>query len=211
MSCFEQSEFVKNPTMFSSEMLVEACNQLGWRCQRVGEELQVFYQKGNQFAYNDPVLYLSGNTVRWNKFYQRDGRQKVEELREAYEGMLVAYAYKCVMKEFVERGFSFVDDLRFTPDAETRYSFYFLGKSKLKNETEASIKIHFKILSDGVIRTDSDYIPQDVHLLADAAMAAIERHYGCVRTIQPKQIPAKYMGKTFCHAKPAVQLKQKRS
>jgi hypothetical protein len=66
-----------------------------------------------------------------------------------------------------------------------------------------------QIQADGTILTDSNYIPADVHDSADEAMEALEGKMGNKRAIQPKEIPAHYRHKAYCHPKTVIQNKTK--
>ncbi|MBL0132838.1 MAG: hypothetical protein IPP79_01905 [Chitinophagaceae bacterium] len=77
-----------------------------------------------------------------------------------------------------------------------------VASTRMPNETEKRTEIEFVIKFDGTIVTDSNYIPEDIHKLADKAMEAIDKSFGTTRKegdqIKRKQIPAIYKGKTFC-------------
>jgi hypothetical protein len=79
-----------------------------------------------------------------------------------------------------------------------------VAHSRISEETEKRVEIEFTIKFDGTIVSDSNYIPEDVHKLADKAMEAIDRAFGTTRKegeqIKRKEIPAKYKNKTYCKA-----------
>ena len=84
-----------------------------------------------------------------------------------------------------------------------------VGRSKLKDETEPISQIKFTILKDGSVKTDSDYIPKDIHELADKAMESLESVFGNKREINGKEIPLKYKHKTFCENKKTISITKK--
>ncbi len=214
MSCFEQSTFLQNAAIVNQEILLRACTKMNWQTEQRNGELWVSQSQSQATLFGEPILRLKGNTVIWNTYYQTNGMQQVDALRstymQLYNEMRVEYAREAILSEFRKVGFSFVDDLQFHANDFEKYRFSMKGRSKLKGETEPVSSIQFTILSDGTVRTSSDYIPEDIHILADEAMATLENTFGNPRAIQPKDIPAKYRGKTFCHAKTNVQLKQGR-
>ena len=79
-----------------------------------------------------------------------------------------------------------------------------VASTRSKNESEKRTEIEFVIKFDGTIVTDSNYIPEDIHKLADKAMEAIDNSFGTKRKegdqIKRKSIPTIYQGKTFCSA-----------
>jgi hypothetical protein len=78
-----------------------------------------------------------------------------------------------------------------------------IGYSEMLGETDGT-EIEFTIKYDGTIVTDSNYIPEDIHLLADKAMEGIDKAFGTIRRegvhIKRKPIPAQYQGKAYCKA-----------
>jgi hypothetical protein len=161
---------------------------------------------------NEPVLKLQGNTIAWNSYYLQNSQQLVDELRgsyqEMYREMRVEYARTAILAAFRKIGFHFLEDLHFRPTGQEKHQFFMKGESKLREEQERTAKIRFTILTDGTVRTDSDYIPEDIHLLADKAMAELEAAFGNARQISPREIPARYLHKAFCHRKDVITLRQ---
>lgn len=213
MSCFEQSVFLQNATQMDQTLLIQACEQMNWKTKQFGQELWIIPADTNTHQFrNEPIIKLRGNKVTWNSYYMKDGRQKVEALRESYQEiyheMRVKYALEAIKTAFKKIGFSYLEDLNFQANSAEKHRFYMKGRSKTKEETEPIAKIKFTILHDGTVRSSSDYIPEDIHILADQAMEVLEAAFGCTRTITPKEIPAKYIGKTFCHNKNVIQIKQ---
>jgi hypothetical protein len=48
MSCFESSTFLKNPDVMNQEILISACEKLGWKYTVSGNELTVFQLNSNE-------------------------------------------------------------------------------------------------------------------------------------------------------------------
>jgi hypothetical protein len=161
----------------------------------------------------EPEIKIQGNKVTYNTYYMRDGKQRVGELQKEYERlyneMRVEYALKAVKQEFAKRHFTLLEDLNFEPNEEVKHRFDMKATSKLSGEDEPVAKIRFKILADGTLQTDSNYIPEDVHKLADEAMEALEALLGVKREVKPKEIPQHYKHKAFCHPKTQNQIEQK--
>ena len=213
MSCFEQSTFLQNVGIVDQQLLIQACAALQWRTETLGKELRVFPPE-NLMTYfqGEPALRVRGNTIIWNSYFQKDGAQKADALRlaymQAYHAMRVQYALEAIVTSFHKIGFSRLEDFQFQPNDQEKHRFFMKGRSKLQGETEPTATIQFTILADGTVRTSSDYIPEDVHVLADQAMAMLEEAFGNPRSIQPKDIPAKYRNKAFCHRQDVIELRQ---
>lgn len=47
MSCFESSTFLKNPDVMNQEILISACDKLGWKYSVTANELTVFHLNSN--------------------------------------------------------------------------------------------------------------------------------------------------------------------
>lgn len=192
-------------------LLQKACEQLGWHYQVRGQTLRITQAGAHGSLHGEAALTVTNNRVVWNSYYLKDGAQRLNALRETYSvifnEMRVAYALEAVLTEFRKRGFSKIADLHFEPNEQVRHRFYFKGKSRLKQEDEPIAKIRIEILADGSLRTDSNYIPEDIHRLADEAMDAIAQCMGTTRKVDPKEIPAKYRGKAFCKPKTSQNLK----
>lgn len=213
MSCFEQSVFKKNHAVLDIELLAQACENMGWQ----------YIQKGNSFVVTsvphgpntsgEAVLTVTGNQVKWNNYYRRDGQELSSTLQQSYQNsynaMQVQYALDAINKAFTSRGFTLLQDRNFAPGSEVKHRFWMKSRSKEASEKGVITKILFEVLNDGSVRTDSDYIPRDVHEWADAAMDELSRFLGVERKISPKDIPAKYRHKAFCHPKNKIQQKSK--
>ena len=208
MSCFESSTFLKNPSVMNMEYLKKACQQLGWKHELKTENgkqvLYVMNTSENSNLYGEFALKVEGNTVSFNSFYLKNGIQLVERLKNQFYDLNVQYARQTILTEFESKGFKYLPVSQFVPDDQIREKFKMVAHSRISEETEKRVEIGFSILYDGTIVSDSNYIPEDVHKLADEAMEAIDKAFGTVRKegehIRRKEIPGKYRNKTYCKA-----------
>ena len=134
----------------------------------------------------------------------KNAKEFVTELQETFFKLNVVYAKETILKEFEAVGFTFKRDFDFVPTKEEVERFYMVGYSKIENEEENKTEIQFTILNDGTVITDSNYIPEDIHKLADEAMLKMDEAFGNKRRegieIKRKEVPIKYQGKTYCSA-----------
>lgn len=202
MSCFESSTFLKNPFVMNQEVLKKACDELGWKYVLQDGELIVTDVNQKENVRGEYILKLSANTVRYNNYYLKNGKQLVSDLQQHFYKFNVIYAKESILQEFQRVGFAFKKDYDFNPDLDISDQFYMIGYSKMENETEKRTEIKFTILKDGTIITDSNYIPEDIHKLADEAMARLDESFGSQRRegieIKRKIIPEEYRNKSYC-------------
>ena len=208
MSCFESSTFLKSPHVMNQEILKKACEKLGWKFEiKTEQNKQVLYvydanQKANlkgEFA-----LKVIDNVVTYNSYYMKNGQELIKELESQFYGLNVVYAKETILREFQAVGFKLLPDLKFVPTESEKEKFKMVATTRNPNESDKRTEIEFVIKFDGTIVTDSNYIPEDIHKLADKAMEAIDKSFGTKRKegehIKRKPIPAIYQGKTFCSA-----------
>lgn len=208
MSCFESSTFLKSPQVMNQEILKKACEKLGWKFEiKLEQNKQVLYvydanQKANlkgEFA-----LKVIDNLVSYNSYYMKNGQELIKELESEFYGLNVIYAKETILREFQAVGFKFLPDLKFVATETEKEKFKMVATTRNPNEADKRTEIEFIIKFDGTIVTDSNYIPEDIHKLADKAMEAIDNSFGTKRKegehIKRKPIPAIYQGKTFCSA-----------
>lgn len=206
MSCFESSTFLKNPSVMNQEILKKACENLGWKFELKKEQnSQVLYVYNTNDQANlkgEFALKVSGNTVTYNSFYMKNGRELAKELEKQFYELNIQYAKQTVLNEFEAMGFKYLPDNKFAPNETEKLKFKMVAHSKISDETEKRTEIDFTIKFDGTIISDSNYIPEDVHKLADKAMEAIDRSFGNTRKegehIKRKEIPLKYKNKAYC-------------
>lgn len=204
MSCFESSKFLKNPKVMNQVVLQKACDQLGWKYEIRNNELIVLNANQKEDLRGEYLLKVKGDTVSYNSYYIKNAKEFVTELQETFFKLNVVYAKETILKEFEAVGFTFKRDFDFVPTKEEVERFYMVGYSKIENEEENKTEIQFTILNDGTVITDSNYIPEDIHKLADQAMSKMDEAFGNKRRegieIKRKEVPVKYQGKTYCSA-----------
>lgn len=191
MSRFESSRFVRNNKIMNKDVLLSACDALGWTYKFDGDVLTVSDVKQQATLYGEFALRLNTKTneVVYNTFYLPDAPKKVQELQEQFYRINAEYARKSLIQEFKKKGFTYKSNDRFTPTTETLYSFFMIGRSKDKNEDEPVAQIKFEILHDGTIVTDSDYLPNDVNERAHDAMDVLEQLMGNKRVMTKSPFP----------------------
>jgi hypothetical protein len=127
-----------------------------------------------------------------------------KELQSQFYELNIEYAEQSIIREFERAGFRIRRDWDFKANEEVSKQFFMVAETRMQGEEERETVIKFSILSDGTIVTDSNYIPHDVHELADKAMLELDKSFGTTRRegfeIKRKTIPEKYRGKTYCSA-----------
>lgn len=201
MSCFETSKFLKNPQVFSREVLIKAAEKLNWEYKVKANEVEIT-KIPNQNVHGEYAMKVKGSQVIYNSYYLKNGEQLVDELKEVFYKLNVEYALETIIEEFKSKGFSLKKNYDFAPTSQELHKFSMIGYSKDKNETEKKAEIKFTILFDGTVVSDSNYIPSDLHELADKAMESIENKFGHKRRegieITRKEVPLKYKNKSYC-------------
>ena len=208
MSCFESSEFLANPETMNPNILEAACVSLGWKYSRDETSITV-WELGAVNNTSEYILKVTGNRVSYNTYYFKDGIANSNILKTEFEQLNRKYSMDLILKSFQKVGFSFQKNRQFQPSEELAESFFMVGRSQLKSETERVAKIRFDIRMDGSFISDSYYIPEDIHALADKAMEEISSVLGRERKISPKEIPLKYKHKAFCHQQTKNTVKRK--
>lgn len=202
MSCFESSKFLKNPQVMNQEVLIKACNELGWKYEIRQNELIVLNANQKEDLRGEYLLKVKGDTVSYNSYYMKNAKEFVAELQGVFFKLNVVYAKETILKEFEGVGFTFKRDYDFVANNEEVERFYMVGVSKIENEDEKRTEIQFTILNDGTVVTDSNYIPEDIHKLADEAMLKIDSAFGTQRRegieIKRKEVPERYKTKSYC-------------
>jgi hypothetical protein len=141
----------------------------------------------------------------------KNAREFVSELQEVFFELNVCYAKETILKEFEAVGFTFKRDYDFVATEEQVEQFYMVGISRIENEDEKRVEIKFTIINDGTVITDSNYIPEDIHKLADEAMLKIDGAFGSQRRegieIIRKEVPEKYKTKSYCTVNKKIKAK----
>jgi hypothetical protein len=107
----------------------------------------------------------------------------------------VEYSKTTVINEFKKKGFTFKSNDKFVSTEQEKISFFMVGRSKDKHESEPIGEIKFIILSDGTVVSDSNYLPADINTLAHAAMDGIDMNFSSKRVMTKKEVPLKYKDK----------------
>jgi len=197
MSCFETSKFLKNPQVFSKEVLVKAAQRLNWE-YKVSQNEVAITRIPNQEVHGEFAMKVKGSQVIYNSYYLKNGEQLVDELKDVFYKLNVEYARDSILSEFKNFGFSLKKDYDFEPNQIEVDRFFMVGYSKNIKENEKRTEIEFTILNDGTVVSDTNYLPDDMHKLADEAMRKLEEKLGNKRNerdIVKKSIPVKYQNK----------------
>ena len=184
--------------MINPEVLIKACEKLGWTYSINDGVLTVFNANQNIVLWGEYAIKLdmATNVVSYNTYYMPDAKQKVEELQNAFHQINAEYAKEALIQEFSRKGFTYRSDFRFQPNEKERFQFFMEGSSLDIEEDEPFAVIKFTILFDGTIVTDSDYLPNDVNERAHEAMDVLEQLLGNKRIMTKKEnIPAHYLAK----------------
>ncbi len=209
MSCFESSTFRQNLTVMQHAPLLAALHDLNWTFQEEGEVIRVSGQRYSRVKHKDYWLFEVKNTeVTYKSRFFRGSRAKVGFLDREMSRLRVAYARMVVLRAYFSRNF-LLEPVNSIADGSSEVAdrFNVVAYSLLKDETEKEVKIQFEIHKDGTVVSDSNYIPRDVHDLADEAMEEIDAAFGTERRegieIKRKAIPIAYADKAFCAPKHA--------
>lgn len=192
MSRFETSKFVRNSAIMNQDCLREACQKLNWKYIQKNDELLITDIGVKQSFYGEFAIRVKGNEVTYNTYYLGNAKEYVQKLQDVYNELNVEYSKTMVINEFKKKGFTFKSNDKFTANQEEKASFFMVGRSKDKNETEPIGQIKFTILFDGTVISDSNYLPEDVNECAHAAMDGIDMNFSSKRVMTKKEIPLKY-------------------
>jgi hypothetical protein len=200
MSRFETSKFVRDSSVMNRDCLIDACKKLNWKYNLVGDELLINGIGVKQSFGNEFAIKVKGNQVTYNTYYLGNAKEYVQKLQSVYNELNVEYSKTMIINEFKRKGFTFKSNDKFIQTTEEKVSFFMVGRSKNKTETEPVGQIKFTILNDGTVISDSNYLPDDVNRLAHAAMDGIDISFSSKRVMTKKEIPLKYkdrMNKTI--------------
>lgn len=195
MSRFETSKFVRDASVMNQECLIEACQKLGWKYNLSGDELTVTDIGIKQSFGGEYAIKVKGNLVSYNTYYLGNAQEYVNMLQREYVNLNIEYSKTMIINEFRKNGFTFKSNDKFVADEHNKISFYMVGRSKDKSETDPVGKIKFTILEDGTVISDSNYLPDDVNKLAHAAMDNVDINFSSTRLMTKKEVPLKYRGK----------------
>ena len=193
-------------------MLIDACKKLGWQFVLQHDELIVYNAKQNANLHGEYALKVKNNTVTFNRYYMKNGRELIAELQNQFYELNIEYAEQTVTQTFERAGFRMRKDWDFKANEQIAKQFFMVAQTKLANEEEKETILKFSILADGTIVTDSNYLPHDIHDLADQAMRTLDEAFGTMRRegieIKRKTIPEKYKEKAYCSASGQIKSNQ---
>jgi len=195
MSRFETSKFVRNASIMNQECLIEACQKLNWKFAKQGDELLITNIGVEQSFGNEYAIKVKGSNVTYNTYYLGNAKEYVQKLQSVYNELNIEYSKTTIINEFKNKGFTFKNNDKFSVTEEEKISFFMVGRSKDKNETEPVGQIKFTILFDGTVVSDSNYLPDDINKLAHAAMDKIDLNFSSKRVMTKKEVPLKYKDK----------------
>ena len=174
MSRFETSKFVRNNAVMNRECLIQACEQLNWEYTTHDDELLVIDIGIKQKFYGEFVLKVKGTEVTYNTYYLGNTIEYVNQLQNVYSKLNVEYSKNMIVNQFKAKGFTYKSNDKFIENENEKASFYMVGRSNDKTETEPVGQIKFTILDDGTVISDSNYLPDDVNKRAHAAMDEVD-------------------------------------
>ena len=186
MSRYESSRFVKDPKIMNKEVLRKACVKLGWKYVERGEEFLVTHLNRGEELYGEYALKLHEGQVTYNSYYLRNGGELVSELQSVFFPLNVEYARDSVISSFKANGFTYKKNYSFKPTDEIADMFSMVGFTQLPGEEEQRYEIGFKILKDGTVITDSNYLPDDVNDKAHKSMDHLQELFGRERIMTKK-------------------------
>ncbi|MCQ2296595.1 MAG: hypothetical protein MJZ45_04265 [Bacteroidales bacterium] len=192
MSRFETSKFVRNNSVMNQSCLLEACKQLNWKFIVKDDELLITDIGVQQGFYGEFAIKVKGDQVTYNTYYLGNTKEYVEKLQALYNELNVEYSKNMIIREFKAKGFSYKSNDKFVANDVEKVSFYMIGRSNDKTESEPVGQIKFTILFDGTVVSDSNYLPDDVNRRAHAAMDEVDLNFSSKRIMTKKEVPLKY-------------------
>lgn len=195
MSRFETSKFVRNNAVMNRECLIQACEQLNWKYTTNGDELLVTDIGIHQKFYGEFALKVKGTEVTYNTYYLGNAMEYVTQLQKVYAKLNVEYSKNMIVNQFKAKGFTYKSNDKFIETENEKVSFFMVGRSNDKTETEPVGQIKFTILDDGTVISDSNYLPDDVNKRAHAAMDEVDLNFSSKRVMTKKEVPLKYRDK----------------
>lgn len=210
MSRFETSKFLKSPSAMNQEVLKIACDKLNWKYRIENDELIILSVGQNEKLHGEYALKVKGDTVTYNSYYLKNGKELIEELKKEFYPLNIQYSKQTIIQEFEKNGFTFKRDWDFAVTGEVAEHFYMVGETKMESEEQKRFEIEFSILNDGTVVSDSNYLPDDVNDLAHLSMDEVEILLGNKRIMTKKEIPLEYRGRISSRTEHIQKLKSKR-
>ena len=195
MSRFETSKFVRDSSIMNQSCLIAACEQLNWKFIQMNGDLLITDIGVKQQFYGEYAIKVHGNQVTYNTYYFGNTKEYVDKLQKLYNELNVEYSRNMIIREFKAKGFTYKSNEKFTANDMEKLSFYMVGRSNDKTETEPVGQIKFTILTDGTVISDSNYLPDDVNKRAHAAMDEVDLNFSSKRIMTKKEVPQKYRDK----------------
>ena len=195
MSRFESSTFVRNSDTMNKDVLITACNELGWSYKTIDDAVLVTDLGLEQQFYGEFAIKVENEKVTYNTYYLGNTKEYVDILKSKYNKLNIEYSKKSVIEAFKSKGFTYKSVPGFVPTNDIAFKFIMVGRSVDKKETEPVGEVSFSILSDGTVVSDSNYLPEDVNRRAHAAMDTIDGNFKTKRVMVKKEIPLKYRSK----------------
>lgn len=195
MSCWETSEFINDPEKVDRNIMIEACSRLGWKFNQINGKLVINDAKQGSTLYGESAIEIVGNRIRYNDYYMRNGAEKINELQYEYMCLYVSHIEETIKEKFRSVGYNILPNNRFVAKETQVSSFFVVARSKLQDSKGVEARIKFTILKDGSIESDSNYIPDDIHILANEAMSSLQKIIDCKRIVSKKPrhlIPSKH-------------------
>ena len=192
MSRFETSKFVRDSSVMNQSCLIEACKQLNWKYIVKDDELLITDIGVQQKFYGEFAIKVKGDQVTYNTYYFGNTKEYVEKLQTLYNELNVEYSKNMIVREFKAKGFTYKSNDKFAANDNEKVSFYMVGRSNDKTESEPIGQIKFTILFDGTVISDSNYLPDDVNRRAHAATDEVDLNFSSKRVMTKKEVPLKY-------------------
>lgn len=194
MSRFESSTFIRNANVMDKDVLIKACNELGWTYKLCDDAILVTDLGIEQKFYGEFAIKVENNIVTYNTYYLGETSEYVALLKDKYSSLNVEYSKKSVISAFRSKGFTY-KSVNYESTDSVACKFIMVGRSNDKKEKEPVGEVSFTILRDGTVVSDSNYLPDDVNRRAHAAMDLIDSNFQSKRIMVKKDIPLKYRSK----------------
>lgn len=143
MSRFESSRFVRNPQIMNANVLMAACETLGWKYSLQNNILLVT-EVGNDSNFNGEFalrLDVSTNEVTYNTYYMPNAHVKVEELKEKFQELNAEYSKNALISEFEKNGFTYRSNYTFTPTTFEYHQMRYSHVNRQKNDYYLNTKV----------------------------------------------------------------------
>ena len=144
MSRFETSKFVRDNSVMNQSCLISACQQLKWEYVQKNGDLLITDLGIQQQFHGEFAIKVHGNQVTYNTYYFGNTKEYVEKLQTLYNELNVEYSKNMIIREFKAKGFTYKSNEKFTANDMEKLSFYMVGRSNDKTETEPVLALSFQ-------------------------------------------------------------------